>query len=305
MGPGHRQTPAHPHRPHRARSPVWRSARTGSCWPPPTAATDGAAMGPGHRQAPAHPHRPHRRGLWGGVQPGRAAARHRRRRRDGAAVGPGHRQAPAHPHRPHPGGDRVAFSPDGRLLATAGGDGTARLWDPATGKRLRTLTGHTGEVLAVCGVQPGRAAARHRRRHDKTARLWDPATGKCVRTLTGHRGAFKFFPFPSGPSWRGPDVAFSPDGRLLATAGEDATARLWDAASGGCAAHPHWSRRRGLLAWRSARTGGCSQPLVRTRLRVCGIDLATRLQGLSKATATVPTVSITKCRRMAGWPRCR
>ena len=54
----------------------------------------------------------------------------------------------------------VAFSPDGRLLATAGKDKTARLWDPATGDCLHTL-GHTEGV--ACGLQPGRAAARHRR----------------------------------------------------------------------------------------------------------------------------------------------
>ena len=38
----------------------------------------------------------------------------------------------------------MAFSPDGRLLATASYDETVRLWDPATGERRRTLTGHTG-----------------------------------------------------------------------------------------------------------------------------------------------------------------
>ena len=55
-----------------------------------------------------------------------------------------------------------------RLLATAGGDGTARLWDPVTGEHLRILTGR-GAGLGG-GVQPGRAAARHRqRRQDGTA----------------------------------------------------------------------------------------------------------------------------------------
>ena len=53
----------------------------------------------------------------------------------------------------------MAFSPDGLLLATAGKNKTARLWDPATGDCLHTL-GHTEGV--ACGLQPGRAAARHR-----------------------------------------------------------------------------------------------------------------------------------------------
>ena len=113
----------------------------------------------------------------------------------------------------------VAFSPDGRLLATASRDGTARLWDPATGHCLRTLTGHTGEVTGVAFSPDGQLLATASR--DKTARLWDPATGHCLRTLTGHTGEVT-------------GVAFSPDGQLLATASRDGTARLWDPATGHC-----------------------------------------------------------------------
>ena len=112
---------------------------------------------------------------------------------------------------------RVAFSPDGRLLATASDDGTARLWDPATGEHLRTLTGHAGPVSGVAFSPDGRLLATASR--DGTARLWDPATGEHLRTLTGHAGAVC-------------GVAFSPDGRLLATASGDGTARLWDPATG-------------------------------------------------------------------------
>ena len=112
----------------------------------------------------------------------------------------------------------VAFSPDGRLLATAGSDDkTARLWDPATGEHRRTLTGHDGGVYGVAFSPDGRLLATGNFRG--TARLWDPATGEHRRTLTGHDGLVH-------------GVAFSPDGRLLATASFDGTARLWDPATG-------------------------------------------------------------------------
>ena len=65
----------------------------------------------------------------------------------------------------------VAFSPDGRLLATASADRTARLWDPATGECRRTLTGHTGTVRGVAFSPDGRLLATAS--DDHTARLWD------------------------------------------------------------------------------------------------------------------------------------
>ena len=120
----------------------------------------------------------------------------------------------------------VAFSPDGQLLATASSDQTARLWDPATGEHLRTLTGHTAAVMGVAFSPDGRLLATAS--IDETARLWDPATGERLRTLTGHAAV----PGRSFSSGAVTGVAFSPDGRLLATASDDTTARLWDPATG-------------------------------------------------------------------------
>jgi Tol biopolymer transport system component len=124
----------------------------------------------------------------------------------------------------------VAFSPDGRLLASAGDDGTVRLWDPASGEHQRTLTGHRESVRGVAFSPDGRQLASGSR--DGTVRLWDPASGDHQRTLTGYDRYSVYA------------VAFSPDGRLLASGSGDGTVRLWDPASG--------ERQRTLTGYRDS-----------------------------------------------------
>jgi eukaryotic-like serine/threonine-protein kinase len=107
----------------------------------------------------------------------------------------------------------VAFSPDGRSLATAGRDGTARLWDAATGRQLAELGGHAGEVSNVCFSPDGTLLATGG--DDHMVRLWDRSSGTLVATLAGHTADV----FP---------VAFSPDGKLLASGAKDHVVRIWD-----------------------------------------------------------------------------
>ncbi|WP_406270826.1 caspase family protein [Streptomyces sp. NBC_00191] len=112
----------------------------------------------------------------------------------------------------------VAFSPDGKLLASSSNDNTVRLWDVATRKQLgNPLTGHTDSARSVAFSPDGKLLASSS--DDKTVRLWDVATRKQLgNPLTGHTGS----------AW---SVAFSPDGKLLASGSADETVRLWDVAT--------------------------------------------------------------------------
>jgi WD40 repeat protein/type II secretory pathway predicted ATPase ExeA len=110
----------------------------------------------------------------------------------------------------------VAWSPDGRLMAT-GGTGGVLLWDAETGEPVTRLSGHCGDVTVVAFSADGSRLATAS--DDRTATLWDVATGHLVFSLQGHQGAVT-------------GVAFSPDGTRLVTASEDRTAALWDVATG-------------------------------------------------------------------------
>ncbi len=153
----------------------------------------------------------------------------------------------------------VAFSPDGKTLATGGRDNCIRLWDVGTGKLKLTIAAHNAQVgvSRLAFFPDGKTLASASWAGDGTVKLWDVAGGKQRQVVGTDEGGIGFLAVsPDGKSlaWGGKihlydvqaghearclsapgavdSVAFSPDSKLLASANGGGTVRLWEVATG-------------------------------------------------------------------------
>lgn len=110
----------------------------------------------------------------------------------------------------------VAFSPDGKFIASGGVDNTLKLWSLEGGSAVKTFKGHRNFVNSVAFSPDGRKLASAS--EDGTVKIWDIESGSCLNTLKGHQDSV----------W---SVAFFPDGERLASGSTDGTLKLWQASA--------------------------------------------------------------------------
>lgn len=111
----------------------------------------------------------------------------------------------------------IQWSPDGRYIASGGGDNGVQVWEAATGKLVYTYTKHTGYVMAIAWSRDSRRLASGSLYG--TVQVWDAVTGDNVLSYGGHTSSVV-------------TVAWSPDGRQIASGGMDNLVHIWDAMTG-------------------------------------------------------------------------
>lgn len=111
----------------------------------------------------------------------------------------------------------VAFSFDGRMLATGGSDLQIKLWDIPTGREVKTFVGHHKDITALA-ISPDSKLLASMGQEEEKIRLWDLATGAELKAVTGPATA---------------QILFSPDSQFLAVASPEGSIRLWNIKEGG------------------------------------------------------------------------
>ncbi|MBO0857839.1 MAG: PD40 domain-containing protein [Chloracidobacterium sp.] len=112
---------------------------------------------------------------------------------------------------------RVAFSPNGKLLASTHNDGSISLWDARSGRFVLSFVGHTGFVTSIVFSPDGKLLAGGST--DSTVKLWEVSSGRFVHSFAGHKDSVY-------------GVAFSPDGKSLASGSNDKMIKLWGISGG-------------------------------------------------------------------------
>jgi WD40 repeat protein len=111
----------------------------------------------------------------------------------------------------------VAWSLDGKRIASGSDDKTVRVWDASTGNLLLTYTGHSDPVLSVAWSPDGKRIASGSR--DNTVQVWNASSSNLLLTYTGHSSDVR-------------SVVWEPSGKRIASGSDDKTVQVWDASSG-------------------------------------------------------------------------